>query len=279
MAHNRIWWIACYPKSGSTWVRAFLANYLRDGERPVDIDDLDTTIASAREVFDRHVGVEASDLMPEEIDRYRPAAYEEAARRATAPLYVKVHDAFARNCDGVALFPRRATAGILYLVRNPLDVAVSFAHHAAVPAATAVEWMRDPECSFGADPAQLGVQLRQRLSTWSGHVRSWVDGRGVPLHVVRYEDLSRDPAAGFGSIARFLGLEVDDRRLAKAVAFSAFEVLQAQERAHGFRERHPRAAAFFRRGEVGAWRDELSPALVAQVVADHRAAMRRFGYS
>lgn len=109
-------------------------------------------------------------------------------------------------------------------------------------------------------------------------MRSWVDGRGVPLHVVRYEDLSRDPAAGFGSIVRFLGLEVDDRRFAKAAAFSALEVLQAQEHAHGFRERHPQAAAFFRRGEVGAWRDELAPALVAQVVADHRAAMGRFGY-
>lgn len=278
MAPNRIWWIASYPKSGSTWVRVLLANYLRNGKQPVDIDELDATIASARDFFDEHVGIEASDLTHAEIDRYRPAAYEEAARRAGGPMYVKVHDAFARNADGLPLFPRWATAGILYLVRNPLDVAVSFAHHAGVPVETAVEWMRDPECSFAADPTALHPQLRQRLSTWSAHVRSWIDGRDLPLLVVRYEDLSRDPLAAFTSIARFLRLEVEAARVAQAVAFSAFAVLQAQERAHGFRERFPGAAAFFRRGEVGAWRDSLPPALVARVIADHGPIMRRFGY-
>lgn len=31
-------WLASYPKSGNTWLRAFLANYLRDPSAPTDIN-------------------------------------------------------------------------------------------------------------------------------------------------------------------------------------------------------------------------------------------------
>ncbi|MFO1146480.1 MAG: hypothetical protein U1E33_08040 [Rhodospirillales bacterium] len=35
-----ILWLASYPKSGNTWLRAFLANYLADAPTPVDINTL-----------------------------------------------------------------------------------------------------------------------------------------------------------------------------------------------------------------------------------------------
>ncbi len=74
---RRIVWLASYPKSGNTWMRAFLSNYLADGDKPVDINSLDTggPIASARTIFDEAVGVEASDLTQDEIERYRPRVY------------------------------------------------------------------------------------------------------------------------------------------------------------------------------------------------------------
>jgi len=37
---GNICWVASYPKSGNTWVRAFIANYLENGARPVDINTL-----------------------------------------------------------------------------------------------------------------------------------------------------------------------------------------------------------------------------------------------
>jgi hypothetical protein len=33
-------WLASYPKSGNTWLRALLANYLADKSMPVDINTL-----------------------------------------------------------------------------------------------------------------------------------------------------------------------------------------------------------------------------------------------
>jgi aryl sulfotransferase len=68
--NSGIIWLASYPKSGNTWLRVFLTNYLRDGDQPADLNDLDGgPIASARLAFEEAVGVEASDLTQAEIER------------------------------------------------------------------------------------------------------------------------------------------------------------------------------------------------------------------
>ena len=67
-------------------------------------------------------------------------------------------------------------------------------------------------------------------------------------------------------------------RIEKALVFSEFSVLQAQEEELGFREKMPRSESFFRKGEIGSWRGVLTESQVQQIVADHGPVMRRFGY-
>ena len=37
---GRILWLASYPKSGNTWLRAFLHNLIHDRGGPLDLDAL-----------------------------------------------------------------------------------------------------------------------------------------------------------------------------------------------------------------------------------------------
>lgn len=275
-------WLASYPKSGNTWMRALLANYLRDGEEPVRIDNLGGgPIASARQAFDDNVGVEASDLLPEEIERYRPGVYEQIAAEIAErenPTFLKVHDAFTYNAEGVPVMSKAATQATLYLVRNPLDVAVSFAYHLGVRVERSVKWMNNPEFSFVGQEDRLYNQLKQRLLTWSGHVASWIDEPELNVRIVRYEDMKADTVATFGAAVRHSGLEYDQERVAKAVDFASMARLQEQEAEHGFGEKPFGMKSFFRRGKVGGWREELGNELAAQVIADHGELMRRLGY-
>ena len=276
---GNIYWLASYPKSGNTWMRILLTNYLRNADEPADINSLDGgPIASARQAFDDHVGLEASDLTQDEIERYRPFVYDQISEQAKEPLYLKVHDAFTYTPYGYPLISKTATAGVIYLLRNPLDVAVSFAHHSASSAERMVQKMGEADFAFVDRPRQLYNQLRQRLLTWSGHVTSWVDEPGLRMLVVRYEDLKADTLAGFREVVRFCGLEDDPPRLEKAVRFSQFEQAQKQEKEHGFGEKMAGSDAFFRKGQVGSWREELTPELAQKLIADHAAVMKRFGY-
>ncbi len=275
----KIYWIASYPKSGNTWTRTFLTNYWRNLNQPVDINELEGgPIASARNLFDESVGLESSDLTSAEIERLRPRVYREVAESSRENLYLKVHDAYTYTPDGVPLLSKEATAGAIYLIRNPLDVLVSFAHHSARPVEKMVKALNDPDYAFVNDPRRMGNQLVQKLLTWSGHVRSWVDEPGLNRLVVRYEDLHRDPEAAFGAMVRFAGLEFDAERLRKAIRFSSFDVLQAQEKEHGFGEKMPLSESFFRKGKIGTWREQVNDELAAQVVQAQREVMTRFGY-
>ena len=281
-----ITWLASYPKSGNTWLRALLTNYQQDGEAPADINKLQGgPIASARVWFDEWAGVEASLLNDEVIARLRPGVYRCMACEAAdagEPLIMKTHDAWGLTGQGDPIFPLDVSAGAIYILRNPLDLAASCAHHWGVSLAEAVKNLCDPEHALSRSLGGLNDQLPQRLRDWSGHVLSWLDKaaqEGLAVHLVRYEDLRADPETVFGGVVHFLGLPFDRARLRKAVAFSDFGELQRQEKAAGFRERSVKTPGlFFRRGQVGSWHGGLPSELVQRMVAAHGEIMQRFGY-
>jgi len=94
-------WLASYPKSGNTRLRIFLTNLRRDGEEPVNINELDEgPIASGRALFEEATGIEASYLTAEEIDRLRPEVCERLAAGAKEVLFLTVHDAYTYGADG-----------------------------------------------------------------------------------------------------------------------------------------------------------------------------------
>lgn len=271
-------WLASYPKSGNTWLRVVIRAWRDRG--PVDINQLGSGgIASGREPFDVALGIASSDLTYDEADALRPRADETLAAAADDPLLRKIHDGLYVAAGGEPVVSIPATRSAIYLVRDPRDVAVSYAHHLGVPVDDAAERMGDPEASIGDPPARLADQLRQRLGTWSDHVRSWVDDAPFPVHVMRYEDCLADPAATFAAALEFAGLgPVDPGPLATALEHAAFGRLREAELRHGFRERLHPASPFFRRGRAGSWRDEMAPEVAARIVAAHGDVMARFDY-
>ncbi len=270
-------WLASYPKSGNTWLRIFFTNLQRDGEKPANINELDIRlIASSRRLFDELTGLEASDLTPGEIDRLRPEVYEKMAAEAKGVLLVKVHDAYSYGPDGRALLSAAGSRAI-YIIRNPLDVAVSFARHHGCDLDTMLARMADEEFALSADSHRLTKQLRQRLFSWSAHVRSWMEAP-IPVKVLRYEDMKQQPLETFTEAARFAGLPDDPARVHKALAFSEFEELQRQEQEVGFKERSPEAERFFREGGWGVWRRKMTPEQASALIREHREVMRQFGY-
>lgn len=277
-----ICWLASYPKSGNTWLRALLTNYLRPAAKPASINSLlGKAIASDREHFENYMGLDSSDMTTDAVEWYRPLFQEVLADALPSPLFIKTHDAWRRvgqGDDARSLHSPAAASGAVYLVRNPLDVAVSYAHHHRSSIDDAVRTMNDPAAAESSPRNGVCILLAQQLGTWSGNVTSWVDQTELPVHVARYEDMLADPVAAFTAIARFAGLPWNEERLAQSVGNSAFEGLRTQEQRFGFNEKHPPALSFFRAGRAGTWRDALTAAQVEALVAAHEATMQRFGY-
>ncbi|MCL1629195.1 sulfotransferase domain-containing protein [Roseibaca sp. V10] len=279
MTKRGLSWLASYPKSGNTWFRVVLSAYLGSDETELDLNALQTgMIGSSRLWVDDVAGFDTADLTAPEIERLRPHAYRWSALHDGVAGYHKIHDAYLYNDAGEPIVDPVATLGAVYLLRNPLDVAPSFAAHLAVDIERAITLMANPDASLSRDGKGLNMQLVQRLGTWSSHVESWVNAAEISCHVLRYEDMHATPQQSFAAAFAALGLTVDHAKLARAISMAEFDKLAHLEQSAGFRERPSKAKKFFRSGKVGGWRHSLTPDQVARIIAEHGVVMQRMGY-
>lgn len=267
-------WIASYPKSGNTWVRLVL-HALMAGK---PVDELHPTAVQAiarRALLDPLIGFPTGHLSAQAQQDIRPTCHRRLDRELRQRTYFKVHDGYGKTPAGEWLFPPEVTAAAVYIVRNPLDVAVSWAHYTG-------QSLDDSIAQLGTDTLALGMSslagptVREALGSWSAHVTSW-ENAPVPLHILRYEDMLADPIEAFGGLCGFLALSVAPDFLAKVIDSCRFERLKAIEDREGFRESSMHAP-FFRQGSVGEGGATLSAEQIARIVADHGTVMRRFGY-
>lgn len=269
-------WIASYPKSGNTWLRA-VYTALCTGAEP-DINSLDGgDLAADRLAFDVALGIRSSDLSLGEIDALRPRAEETAQAALNRDRWRKIHDALLPGPSGELIVSVEATRCALYMIRDPRDVAVSLASHGDWDLKKAARCLAS-DATSGSTEREVGEQLRQRVGTWSSHVRSWADQDYFPVHVIRYEDCVADPVATFYGAFRFGGLDVSEEDVSRAVSACSFDRLRDQETRYGFREVESLTNPFFRRGPAGSWKKELPSDLATQILKQHVGLMARFGY-
>ena len=277
--HKKIIWLASYPKSGNTWFRAFLANLLYKKDKPADINELEgSPIASNRQIFDEATGLSSSDLTVDEIDNLRPLVYDYIARNSSEIVFHKIHDAVTLTSEGLSLIPADATLGAIYFIRNPLDVAVSFAHHANLNLDAIVTAMNNNEYAFCSKTSRLHMQLRQKLLSWSNHYLSWTEQSDFPVIVIKYEDMMLNTFDTFSEAIKFCGFKFSESEIREAIQKSSFSELQKQEKEKGFREKSPGSESFFRKGKIGSWKEELPDHLAEMIINDHREVMSRLGY-
>jgi len=272
---GNIVWLASYPKSGNTWLRAFLANLIANRSTPVALDELPRygDLESRPDLFGKLAGRPSTELDLARICELRPQVHAEIAAAAPKTVFVKTHN-LAGIQDGHPLHNPTVTAGAIYVVRNPLDVAISMSHHFGISLDEAIMYLGND--SAASENNELFVT--EFLGSWSRHVKSWSEFDNDRILVPRYEDLLDKPAKWFGKVARMVGLGSDRGRIERAIGHASFNSLATLERHHGFVEVPIKGKRFFRAGRANQWRDTLSRDQVTRVIADHREQMVRWRY-
>ncbi len=276
---QRAVWIASYPKSGNTWVRVFIHNLLRElrgqSEGAQDINALHEMTAreSLAAWFTRQLGKSAYEATAQEIARARAAVQAEMVRGEGGPVYIKTHNAVA-HVEGFPTVNFDVTLAAIYIVRNPLDIAVSYAHFTGLPLDSMIAYMADPSGNIDVNDRRV----YEFLGSWSFHTASWMSVPHRPILLMRYEDMLTAPEHSFSRLASFLRLKPDGGQLARAIQKSSFEELARQEELNGFNERPKDTEKFFRSGKAGQWREALSQSQINAIVGAHGPMMMRFGY-
>jgi len=268
-------WLASYPKSGNTWTRHFLHSLIRSPGKPHDINRMNTltTGDSSADWYRPYLDRPLTECSDEQIAAVRSEAQRKIAGSADGLVFVKTHNALVRHL-GAPMIEPSVTAGAIYIVRNPLDVAISYAHFMGGTIDGAIAQMNTTRAMIPTS-AKGAYQV---YGSWSEHVLSWTRQKMRQLHVMRYEDMLERPEDTFGKLATFLRLAPTRGELREAIEASSFDKLREQEDEAGFREKPEKAERFFREGRADQWREVLSAAQIEAITSINREQMERFGY-
>lgn len=241
--------LVSYPRSGNTWLRFLLGNLI-DPENPVTFSNIETRIPEI--YFNR--------------DRF--------LRRLCRPRMLKSHESFQPH------YPR-----VIYVVRDPRDVAVSYYHHN-------VKARNIPDDYPMADfvPRFIAGEFDHKFGTWRDNVLSWLAARGEDPNfiMVRYEDLKGDTEGTLRRISEFLAhcsfrpLRSDSTTLHRAMELSLAErmrALEAKEAGNWVLTKGTRAdKPFIRAAIAGGWKSGLPADSIAAIEAAWGDLMHRLEY-
>ncbi len=275
-AKSSIVWLASYPKSGNTWTRIFLANYLMNPKEPVPINQVHRFGMgdSITKTYNMVAGPNGADLTDWLTTlRLRDKVLRGIIGNGADVNLVKTHN-IRSQAYGTELIPPRYTRSAVYIVRNPMDMVLSYARHYGIDLADAVAAIGRSDNANAGDASTVW----QFLGTWSEHVDSWTSKAPYPSLVLRYEDMLEKPEQTFGALVQHLGVPLETERLQKAIRFSSFDEVSKQESDGGFAENPGKNKTFFTSGKAGVGEAALGADLVAKLKNDHRATMTRFGY-
>ena len=272
-------WLASYPKSGNTWARSFLFNLIKllTGDDPASQDINAVTELSIWDVSTKRykeiLGKEPAEAGKAAVAAARPKVQEAIADELPGISLVKTHNALVID-RGHPAINTKVTSGAVYIVRNPLDVAISFSHHMSKTIDESILRM----ATKNLETPLNDKTVHEIYGSWSQNVYSWTRKPNPAIFIMRYEDMSSDPEKIFGALATHLLLRPTKAQLTEAIELSSFDRLREQEEKSGFTMKPKTAEKFFRKGQVGEWKDVLRKEQVKQIVTDHRSMMQRFGY-
>ena len=275
---GNILWLASYPKSGNTWLRVFIENYLANQAKAIDINQIHQKSIDEVKAFryQNYVGggQKTTDLATEDLCAMRPMVHADIAAEAQGTVFVKSHN-FQGEYKGYPLHNWQVSSGAIYVVRNPLDVAVSMANYFDQSIDEAIGYLAEDMTGTPNEPENVP----QIITSWSMHVKSWTENEDERNKLVlRYEDMLENPRKAFRKVESLLGMKRNPARLMRAIKHASFNQMKAQEEKKGFVEKHENAQSFFRKGRKDQWQDVLTPEQVTRIVERHREQMERFKY-
>jgi len=241
-----------YPKSGNTWLRFLVGNYITNNN--VDFDNKDSIIPSIEK---------------------QPNRCNELARPRFIHTHVQLKTFIKTNSSFGKGLPK-----IIFIVRDGRDFAVSYYYHLK-------KYRSIPyEMEFAEYLTMFNQGKYYPNQPWGIYIKTWVDKAAADSErflLVRYEDLIRDAESEITQVILFAGLDLNNEKVKAAVEASSFENMKQHEiikYADPIRKKpSDERIRFMRKGSVKQWEELFAGDMEKSFYEVHQSALTLLGYN
>ena len=279
-------WLASYPKSGNTYVRAFLSAYYFSENGEFDFSQILKIKQFPHEEFFK----EKVNSISEASKLWMPIQREINKDRKIK--FFKTHSVLG-NYQGNQFTSPETTLGAIYIIRDPRNVLTSIKNHYSLDDDKALKMITDKTRSLMSNNGSYGSLTY--ISSWAENYSSWYRNNQFRRLFVKYEDLMTNKYETFRDIIVFTNTlmnrveGVDKSKLQKAIESTNFNVLKKKEVSETFdgsesnfknwRNFHSENKnLFFNLGPDNDWKKILKTKITNEIEVNFKKEMEQLGY-
>ena len=262
-------WLASYPKSGNTFLRSLLSSYFFSKDNTFSFELLNNIKQYPHRDYFLPLGIDINN--PHTVAKNHLKAQKNINKNKKSFKFFKTHSGFVKM-DGFSFTDLNNSLGVIYIVRDPRDVVISYAKHNDEPIETTLKKINENYLINNEVKDEVPVYV----GSWSFHYNSWKQFKGIKKYLlIKYEDLVQEKEFNFKKILEFIknltksDFEITDSRIKKTIKETEFEKLEKLEEKFGFKEspknKKGQRNKFFRKGEINQWHGTLDTKIISSI--------------
>ena len=219
-------WLASYPKSGNTYVRAFLSAYYYSEDGKFNFNQISNIDQFPHEKFFKQKVNNISDASKQWIPMQREINQNKKIK------FFKTHS-FLGNYQGNHFTTPETTLGAIYIVRDPRNVLTSLKNHYSFDDDEALKMLTDKTRSLMSNNGSHASFTY--ISSWAENYLSWYKYNQFRRLFIKYEDLISNKYETFRDIIVFINTlmnrveGVNKIKLQQAIETTNFDVFKKRE--------------------------------------------------
>jgi len=270
-------WLASYPKSGNTLVRSILASLIYSKDGNFNFNLLKKIDQYPQKKHFEGLTDKFGNLL--ELSKFWVLS-QDKLNVDKKIKFLKTHH-LRCGINNYTFTNKNNTAGVIYIVRDPRDVVISYAKHSSYSIEDcSIDMMTSDNCIF------TNKNLISLLGSWSDHYNSWTKNN-KNLLVIKYEDLlsnkKKETTKIINFINNFINISISNEKINNCLSSTTFENMQSMEEKGLFTENNidekiGKKIKFFNEGKKNQWENILESKIRMEMEKKFKNEMNELKY-